>query len=105
MLEKLESLDGLESSCNDFKTMAEEYQQKVEELSAENEVCEFVSYRLSGRRLKILSFLLDKKADEGFRRLLTPFHPLSLTPLNKKIFDFQGSLVFYRLRNLRTDNR
>ena len=56
MLEKLESL---ESSCNNFKMMAEEYQQKVEELSAENEVCEFSTYpyRLSGRRLKILFFI------------------------------------------------
>ena len=54
MLEKLESLESL---CNNFKTMAEEYQQKVDELSPEIEVCEFGTYRLSGRRLKIKNFI------------------------------------------------
>ena len=39
--------------------------------------------------------MLIKKSEEGFRRLLTPFQPLSLTPLNKKI-DFQGPLLDYR---------
>ena len=55
MLEKLESP---ESSYNNCKKMVEEYQQKVEELSTENEVCEFSTYpyRLSGRRLKIIFF-------------------------------------------------
>ena len=99
MLEKLESLESL---CNNFKTMAEEYQQKVDELSAENEVCELGNYRLSGRRLKILLFLLDKKADESFRRLLIPFQPLSLTP-HKKIFDFKGHWFFQPLKS--DDNR
>ena len=56
MLEKLESL---ESSCNNFKTMAEEYQQKVEELSAENEVCKLGTFRLSDRRLKILFLFVE----------------------------------------------
>ena len=43
------------------------------------------------RFLKFYLFLLIKKAEDGFRRLLTPFWLLSLIPLNKN-FDFQGSL-------------
>ena len=36
MLEELEKLESPESSCNNCKKMAEEYQKKVQELS---EVC------------------------------------------------------------------
>ena len=35
-------LEVLESSCNNFHKVAEDYQKKAEELSAENEVCEFI---------------------------------------------------------------
>ena len=40
-------------------------------------------------------FSLIKKAKEGLGRLLTPLQPLSLTPLNKKNFDFQGSPLWF----------
>ena len=40
-------------------------------------------------------FLLNKKAEGGFRRLLTPLQLLSLIPLNKKKFDFQGSPLWF----------
>ena len=33
-------------SCNNFKKMAEDYQKKVEELSAENEVCSCVCWAI-----------------------------------------------------------
>ena len=46
---------------------------------------------LSACRFKNFILLLNKKAEEGFRELLIPLQPLPLTPLNKKIFDFQGS--------------
>ena len=35
-------------------------------------------------------FFVIKKAEEGFRRLLTPLQPLLLTNLSTKIFDFQA---------------
>ena len=52
-----QKLESLELSCSNCNKIAEEYQKKVDELSAENEVCEFVTYRLSGRRLKIKNFI------------------------------------------------
>ena len=54
------------------------------------------TYVLSGYRFKIFIFVLIKKV-EGccFKRLLTPLQPLSLTPLNKKKFDFQGSPLWF----------
>ena len=51
--------------------------------------------KLSRPRFLSFIFLLIKKAKDGFRRLLTPFQPLSLTPLNKKIFDFQGYPLWF----------
>ena len=50
--------------------------------------------------------LLIKKAEEGIGRFLNPLQPLSLTPLNKKKFDFQGfPFGFSRRQNLDADNQ
>ena len=50
--------------------------------------------------------MLIKKADEGFRKLLAPLQPLSLTSLNKKISISKGPpLVFQASENVVRDNR
>ena len=51
------------------------------------------TYKLSTTRFRIL-FLLVKKAEYGFRRLLITLQSISLTPLNKILISKVLSLLF-----------
>ena len=63
-------------------------------------------FRVSVYTFLNFSLLLIEKPEEGFGRLLTPLQPLSLTPLNRKFFDFQGYPLwfFIAFKNVHTDN-
>ena len=54
----------------------------------------FGTSRLSTSRFKKIIFCCLKKAEEGFRRFLTPSNPFC-SPSQQKKFDFQGSPLWF----------